>query len=465
MASESPFDDVEAHFRALNSGSSSDLDTRLVDALVSRVSIDKAVVLQQPENTKTLLTAVISLLQNEKLDIDFDKVIEVLDVVVSQLDFEDVTSAMFSFDYLLEALSSENVNLQIIGLKVATKADPLDILANTEIIPLVVGLLSDPQSSVRLVNEIENAMTVFLHSQLIRRRILSDHMLKDLQRMRQSDDVVVKTRLFDFIVKLLPFVQEYEVPKQLYSYDDFIHEDGDVLYTLNLIKFYNDLVDVSGESLNKEWIMVNIRPQLLNIGKLYLNRFEIPDIEFFAISAISQLFKSLSNTSPELFHEIDINYIHLTKKDELLLSILNPAYLAKQHSDLIKQLPLTIDNVPVFRNLIKSEEAFALIKPQINSTALLRLPYLELVAVLVVLTSYPYGSTYLLTGLPQVMNKLLKGDRVIETETYQLRKQTLSNLNALHNDQLGVWRAGIHHEHSLTVNGVSNPGVAAPLTL
>lgn len=455
------FRELETHLIEVNNGNP--LDSKLIDDFVDRVSIDRAVVLQNSDEIKPLLTAVINILHHESLDIDYDKVIEVLTTIVSQLDFEDVTSTLFSFDYLLEALKSNNLNLQILALKVATTAEPLDILANTEIIPIAIELLSNAETPVKLINEIELSMDKLIYSSLIRKRILSAHVLKDLNQMSKSNDVLVKTRLFDFVVKLIPFVQEHELPDSLYLFDDIYTDD--IMYTLNIIKFYNELTDISKEILNKEWILVKIKPQLIIISELYFKRFEISDIEFFAVSAICQLFKSLSNASIELFKEIDLKYVHLNKKDELLLSILNPVYLSRQHFELLKNLPLTIDNVLVFRNLIKAEESFAIIKPNLSSNSLLKLPYLELVAILVVLTKYSYGSRFLLLENPAVMKKLLNGANVIETETYQLRKQTLENLNSLPIEDLDVWKNSIHREYSLLVNGSHNPGLANPLIL
>jgi len=435
---------VQENLKDLNNFEVEDLDEGLFDNFISLVTLDKSIK-ENGEDIKSLLTTVAEVLNNENLNIDFNKVIELLDAVLLNLSFEEVVE-LFKFDSMVKALNSPNENLQILALKVSSKSTPTDIIANTEVIPKAVELLASKDTSIRVVNEIEKGLGVLLKGELIRRRLLSDNVVSTLFDMKSSKDTTLKTRLLDLVIQLLPFVLEHELTQELYCFEDFLG-DGDILYTLNLIRFYTEILNIVDSSLNNHWLLNNIQPQIEIIGKLYADRYENTDIEYFALTEISLFLKKLSYVSVYSFKSIDHKYVKLTKDDFFLLATLNPSYLATSYSSLLKNINVSADNIPVFRNVISDKTSFELIKPKLTTEKLLRLPYLELVAMLVKLSEFQYSAKYLLEELPQIMNKLLQGQNIVEPESYSLRKATIENLVNYPDETLDIWKEALNEEN------------------
>lgn len=441
---------VQEHLQKVDNAEVGDLDDRLTDQLISLVTIDKSVY-ENKELIKELLVIVVKVLHNTSIDIDFNKLIELLDGLLSSLDFESVVE-LFKLSSIVEALNSPNENLQILALKVSSKANPPDIISNTEIVPKIIHLLATKESSIKVVNEVEKALGALVRGELIRRRLLSDSVISVLSNMKSSKDTTLKTRLLDLVVQMLPFVKEDELPDGLYLFSDFT-TDNDILYTLSLIQFYTQIIEIVDSTLNKQWLLQKVLPEVQLIGKLYFERHDNPDVEYFALTDISLFFKKLSFVSPETFKPIDQSFIKLTHNDNFLLSSINPSYLAIAYPTLLKGIRLTADTVPVFRNLISDESSFHLIQPEITTEKLQRLSYLEFVAVLNKLSQFQYSAKYLLQNLPQIMNKLLQGGNVIEPESFQLRKDTIEKLLAYPDEDLSVWKEALVGEQYKLTHG------------
>ena len=81
-----------------------------------------------------------------------------LDVLLKALPFETIIS-LFPVEAIATALQSPVPQVQSLGLKVVGKAQPVDIIANTELIPLCVELFANEGSTVGVVNDFEKSMT------------------------------------------------------------------------------------------------------------------------------------------------------------------------------------------------------------------------------------------------------------------------------------------------------------------
>lgn len=441
---------VQTHLQQLSHSEIDELDEKLIDNIISLATIDRSID-QNQESIKSLLAATVETLHKTDLDIDFNKLIELLDAILSNLDFETVVG-LFQFESIVEALNSPNENLQILALKVSSKANPPDIISNTEIIPRAISLLASENSSIKLVNEIQKAIGTLVRGELIRRRLFSEGVESVLLKMKNSKSATLKSRLLDLDALVLPFVQEHELSKELYCFTDFL-DDNDILYTLNLIRFYTEILDIVDSTLNRSWLLKSISPQIEIIGELYAKRAENSDIEYFALTEISLFFKKLSKVSPETFASIDKSYIELEAKDTFLLASLDAGYLAISHANLLKAIDISATTVPILRNLISDSKSFDIIKPVLTADKLLRLPYLELVAILVKLSEFQYSATYLLDYLPRVMNKLLQGANVVEPESYSLRKETIENLAQYSDEELSVWKEPLKEEYYKLTHG------------
>ncbi|CCH40651.1 DNA mismatch repair protein [Wickerhamomyces ciferrii] len=441
---------LQEHLLKVNVSEVDDLDTKLIDDFISIATIDKTIHHDQNQ-IKDLLLAIIDILHNNSLDIDYNKVIGLLDAVLIGLDFETVID-LFKLDLIVEALHSPNENLQILAMKVSAKASPPDILSNTEIIPKAVELLSIKDSSIKLVNEIEKSIGTLVSGELIRRRLLSGNVESKLLGIKESNDTTVKSRLLDLLIHVLPLVKEQEINPILYKFTKFT-EDNDILYTLNLIRFYTEILDIVDSSLEKYWLLVNIEDQINIIGKLYAERSTNSDIEYFAVTELSLFFKKLSLISPSLFETLDNKFVKIGKNDHFLLATLNASYLGSKHQSILKQLPLNINNISIFRNLISDPTSFNSVKDEITTNKLLKLPYVELFAILSKLAQYNYSAKLLLQELPQVMNKVIEGRNVSEPESYELRKLTIENLLQQSDEDLEIWKSPLQREYYTITHG------------
>ncbi|CDR45378.1 CYFA0S18e00496g1_1 [Cyberlindnera fabianii] len=444
------FSTILSHIEGLSNGSESATNEELVNDFADRLTLDKSLITENEEETVTLLQTTVATLMKDNLDIDFAPLITLLDAILSQLSY-DTISHQLDVPYVLEALASPNPNIQIIALKVISKAHPVDIIANTGIIHRVFEILSKAETPVAVVSEAEGALEVLFRGVLVRRRAMSDSTVDVLLDMKESGDPILVGRVLNILTLLLPRVESNEAPHNLYQFD--ILDQKDVLVLLTLIKFYTDVVDITQTHLDKSWLMADVVKQIDDISQLYADRANNIDVEYFAVTSIEELFAKVSYASPDFFGTLETKYISIAKQDTFLLSHVNPSFLASNKVNVLKQLKLTIDTIPIFRHLMSDKTAFDIIQPQLTSTQILRLPYLEIMAITSKLTEYEYTVKYLLNELPQVMNKLLKGNSVIENETWQLRRLTLENLMHVPHDVLNVWHAAVQLEYDKIVKG------------
>ncbi|KAH3672258.1 hypothetical protein WICMUC_004353 [Wickerhamomyces mucosus] len=444
---------VQLHLENIEQKKVKLLDNDLLDKAISRVSIDR-LALEKPEGKQALmavLLVIVNLLKDSELEIEFYKIIELVDELLYNLTYEEVVSIV-KYDTLLQALKSESANLQLLAIKVSSTANPPDLVSNTEIIPRYIELLSISQTPVRVVNEIEKSLNILVKGELVRRRILSKSEL-DVIRGMTKGDVLIKSRALSIFTILLPFASQDEIYynlSPLFPLFNFEDTDKDEVYLLTLIQFLTEITSmIDGSIEDRSWLLSNIGISLDSVTKAVKSG----KFSFIHGSAV-ELFSKLSFVARSTFKELDKNFLDLGhSKDVLLLSSVNPEYLAEEHSALLKRLRISFNAVTIFRNLIENEKSFNIIKESIASKDLLSLPYLEFIAIVVKLTEYSYGSQYLLKHLPQVMNKLLSGDGISEPQCYKIRKITLENLRNLPDEVLDIWRGGVYQEYSLLVNG------------
>jgi hypothetical protein len=408
------------------------MDDEFVQSAIDTLTLDKT--LNDPQLIATVAQIAVQLLYKD-LEIDYPLIVELLDALLRGVPFDAITE-LFPLQYLVTALQSSDPNIQSLGLKVVMRAKPVDIIANTEIIPLCVKLLCDPNTSMYVVSQIDKAMDVLLQGELIRRRILSAEVVEMLRTMK--DDVLLLLRLHDLVSKLLPLIRPGELPRDLYQLSEW---KDDPLWVVSVLQFYTKVLEAA-----EGWITEDIRSSVMLIGKSY-DRGE--GLGYF-LTFCSQL----SYAAYELFKELDCTYLHLSPKDTDLLSVVNPEYLLSMHLQTVKSLsPLSETNVDIYSNLVSSLGAFTLIQNQLKSTYLSRVSYLQFVNFIFVLTRYDHSTKFLLRELPSVMNRLLTPkNEIVETETFTTRKLCLEQLIS-QDDFLGVWHQKVVSEWDKVTKG------------
>jgi hypothetical protein len=408
------------------------MDDEFVQSAIDTLTLDKT--LHEPQLIATVAQIAVQLLYKD-LDIDHPLIVELLDALLRGVPFDAITQ-LFPLQYLVTALQSSDPNIQSLSLKVLMRAKPVDIIANTEIIPLCVKLLCDPNTSMSVVSQIDKAMDVLLQGELIRRRVLSAQVVEMLRTMK--DDVLLLLRLHDLVSKLLPLIRPGELPRDLYQLSEW---KDDPLWVVSVLQFYTKVLETA-----KGWTIEDIRPSVMLIGKSY----DREDGLGYFLTFCSKL----SYASFELFKELDSMYLHLSPKDTDLLSVVNPEYLLSMHLQIVKSLsPLSETNVDIYANLISSLGSFNLVQNQLKSTYLSRVSYLKFVNFVFVLTRYDHSTKFLLLELPSVMNRLLTPkNEIVETETFTTRKLCLEQLIS-QGDFLGVWHQKLFSEWDKVTKG------------
>lgn len=407
--------------QALNGG---EVDTELVTDAVDRLTLDKS---PQDARVVGLVAQRAVQLLYEAQDIDFQLIVALLEALLLHLPFEAITH-LFPVSQLAAALQSPASHIQSLGLRVVAKASPVDIIANTEIVPLCIRLVAEPSTDVAVVSDFERTMDVLLTGELIRRRVLSSEVITILRTMKT--EVTLLMRLYDFLVKLLPLTTAGDVPSDLFQITEWCADEFWILATL---QFYTTLLGSTHEDLTP------------SIKIICENYSEDP----LSGSYFSALLAKLSYTLD--LQELDA-YILPSIRNLDLLGQLNPEYLVSNHTSLIKSLPpLSQSTAHVYANLFKSPRAFGLTKEQLKSSYLTRCTYIELLGMVYALTNYAHSAQYLLQNHPAIMNRLINPrTEIIETEAFQLRRDCLENLI---NCDLGIWKSRVLNEWDKVTKG------------
>ncbi|KAH3672108.1 hypothetical protein WICPIJ_010152 [Wickerhamomyces pijperi] len=449
--------------KAINETPLDDLDS-LIDEIISLITLDHSLFQNTEEQeyfNHLFLTVVAILKQSGALDedettLEYDKITELLDVMISISTYEQILN-LISFDTLLQALDSQIPELQVLAMKILSKASPPDILANTPVINKLIFLLVNV-SNVRVTNEIEISLDVLLRGELIIRRLLSQENLQvidDAFQSAEGNNAVIVSRMLNLVLLLLEHTKtrdeiEDSVTPLLNKLIPTTAEDMDEMQLINLLQFYVDALSlIDGSLTDKAWLLDMFKPYIVSLISVYKSDLDKFD---FIEGSIAELYSKISMVSLEFLSQLDSQFIHIGKAPtSLLLSSISPAYLSAHHPTLLSKLRITLNAIPVYRNLIRDNACFQLIKPSLNSKDILKQSYLEYIAIVESLSRYQ--PVFLLTELPQVMTKLLDGEAVTEEECFELRKRTLMNLNGLSDERLNVWKGKVQHEWNLLVNG------------
>ena len=420
-----------------------ELDDGYLESATDRLSLDKS--LWDHQESLAVIAQLAVRLLNVGKDYNLEAVLSLLDVLLKALPFETIIS-LFPVEAIATALQSPVPQVQSLGLKVVGKAQPVDIIANTELIPLCVELFANEGSTVGVVNDFEKSMTVLVTGELVRRRLLSSQVLGTLRRMLAS--VSLRMRLNDLLLKLFQYVKPGDIPDDLYQFDKWLDDD---FWIVSTIDFYTSLLE-----LGKNWIVDDISQSIVSLSKEFCSHEQST-----AHYTLNGLLGALSRTSMELTKQVDDESVHISIEDTDLLIMLSPEYIYEYRKDIIKSLgPLSDQNAAIYISLMGSEGAFKLAEPQFHSGYLSRSDYLSFLIFALGLTSHSYTKAYLLTGAPSIMNRILEpGNRIIEPDSYELRSRCLSNL--IQDDrELGVWKQKVFAVwRSITQGQSFRPGV------
>lgn len=370
--------------------------------------------------------------------VDFTAVFALLDALLDAVPF-DTLMELFPLDQIASALQSQVPQVQSLGLKAASRAEPVDIIANTEIVPLCVQLMANNTTTVGVMSHFDSAMKVLMKGELIRRRVLSSEVLTTLRGM--SSDCLLAVRRYDFVLLLLPYVGAFGLPEELYQLTEWHNDEVWVLATL---QFYEKVV-----AMDKDWLIEGVVPSLYFILQSY-DKGEM----LFTQSFFDALFAKVSLVAPVLFKDMDEQFIKITVTDTMLLALVNPDYFTRSRPDIIKSLPpLSESTTGIYCNFMRTNISFECIKDRLKSTSLTSMSYLEFINFVEFMVHSEHSTKYLLSELPSVMNRLLHPKtHIIETDTFQLRVACLERL-LQYGDVLGVWKQGVRLEYEKATKG------------
>lgn len=434
-------------------GELQDRNDEILKRFADKLSINKSLFLNHSNKLQKLVLAAVNVLYTSDLPVDYDLVVEIISQVLSSYKFDEIIS-IFSIDQISQALSSPNDNLQVLAVKIISTATSMDIKNNVNLVLQLLSLMKTAHTKVQ--NEIENCFKALLYDSATRAVVTSAEGLKILEELKGSDDTVINCRYYDFLTELSQFITENEIPAECYTISQL--DSDDILFVISLISFVKNILVICNSTLDRKWLFEIIANEVAKISNIYIQIDDHLEIKAFAINDIHEVFKQVSLYSIDAFKKLNI-VIDIGNID--LLSRINPEYLNKYQPETLQSLKLSIKTLPVFINLVSNEESFKLIELEITTSKLLKLSYLELMEFLLALAQYQYSTKYLSYNLPQIMNKLIDGSKVIEPECFKLRKLVLERLITYPEEVLNVWKVPLYAEYFKLTQGESKPAQAA----
>ncbi|QPG73254.1 hypothetical protein FOA43_000562 [Brettanomyces nanus] len=384
--------------------------------------------------------------------------IQMLDSILDHFTFDQILSK-FNMNLLIEGLSTDKSELRILITQIISKARPADIVANTSIVVTLFRLLANEDSSIGLVNSIQQCILILAaNGELVRRRILSDEVTNVLLQMKQNSKVA--PRLYDLIVELLPIIPD--IPERLYlvTFDQFENDD-DLLLNSLIISFYSNILQSAMVDARMKPIVDSISEQIDYITRVYIDKsFKTELRSFFNLEPVIFLCK-LSQIAPQKFASMDSKYHILdyaidryTGKDDdtsiYLLANVEPRFLETKDS-FLQGFELKGKTTPIYNNLIK-DQLLLESKLPVTSSQIAQLEVSDFLEVIRALSSTDFGIYKLVNTWSSLIVKLLSITDITSPDVWQAKLSILDSLYQARSS-LGVWSPKIVDAFSLMKNG------------
>lgn len=440
-----------------NALSNKDIDDR-VNVIMERLCLNLSTSVKTVKEIKPLLTSIKkAITEYDDSILDFSLLLSILDCVISLCPFEDVLD-VFSVEDLTYALKSQIAGLVKSACKVIGAARPKDIFAGSAVLDEMLVVFFNISTDVDVINEIEKILPILMTDELNRRRLLENNIptLLDAKRIEESS---VFCRLLDLLVILFENISFEEFREDLFIVDsDMITKavEEDILVFIHVCKYYTHLLVILRSSADKKWSLRYLRHVFSSLGECFAKRHDYEDVEHFGRTYLLQFFSEISYLEDfNVFMELEERYFPFSGEHPDMsefLTVINPAYFSKYHENIVKNLKLSPRNIEVYRNLLRDETCFELLKDSIISSELLSMPYLEQLYFLEALTAHSYGIHHLTHEMSMVMNDIINKNAT-ERTCFKLRLKVFENLLEANPQELSIWLIPLQSEYTNIMNG------------
>lgn len=402
------------------------------------------------QSYQSAIPLIFTLLQQNSLLYDqADPLIKLLDSMLEYATPEDLVS-MIGLDKFISALGSGYPPLQILATKLLPKLEPVDIIANTEILLQLVLISRDPDSPLKLVSSVESCLkTLLLTGELIRRRMTSKEFIKVYKEM--ADDSAVKSRLYDLLPDILLHVHPNHIPDNLYCLDmEAETSSSDVLNALLAIQFTSSLLPVANE---RGWLS-KLVPQAEFITSALLGS---PD-DFLgnemirSICSLSRFFEpsDVFGVIDEKFKLLDHFAQSSSPSALLLFSNIHPQRVSQMDS-FLESLVLRSKTIAVFQNFFSDPVTFE--KLHLSTESIKSLEFSHMLEIVETATKFTHTTRALLREWPVILNAVIDNKEVYNYTLWDTKKRILENLIWKDAELLGVWQSKLFSAYKEMVNG------------
>lgn len=473
------------HLRLVLQGST-DFNVSIINRAVDKLSLDASVTADASKHVSDIVPLVVSFLkmpmteETVSTEIDYDPVVQLLDLVLSTVPGDVVLKDYLSMDDIIGGINSGLPALQRACMVQIARASPPDIVASTPLIDELVNIVVSPESDRSVANEsIKALVALACDGELVRRKLFTGKCGSSLEAAinwtsselsKNKGLTTVQCRVMSLITDIVPFdvSTNYVTREFLCLPPSSIDSDPDVLLVLNKLQFYRDLIS----NPHTPHLVDYIDDQVQAIARLYGKRRDDPDVASFLLNELFTFFGALSSVDPDRFAVLDSQH-SITHSSNLtdfksnhtimFLSLLSPKYLASHLPRVVSEIPISAHTVRALRNFARNESCFNLLfnRPDV-ARAIARLPYYELMALLDAVSSKPYGIHKMLNSWSGAMNQLMWNEDVRDRDSVSFRREVFENLVHASPSQLGTWNEQIRLVYRALVRNIrdQDPAVA-----
>lgn len=447
-------------------------DIEKLNDLINKCSLQLSILTNLSSQTKEVLLSIKKLLLLDNIPIqnkndstsgiDYEMLLEFLNNLIKLVHFEDILKT-FSLEDIEMALKSDIPPLVQSACLIVALSYPKGIFASTIIFDILLDIYFKEDTQIEIINAIDKIWESLLSDQLVRDNILKNNYLL-LDIIKKQLDSIPMSRLLNLLNGLLSHFKtksDFNAELFIVSLNDMWKIiDKDILLFLHVVKYYTEWfsfinsIEITIEPRDKLWLLSYLKPIILWMGEIFDKREENPEIMAFAQFPLFKFFQNVSMLHDlTIFQQLDKDYIHISMENEYLddyLSFVNPEYLFGNYKSIIEDyIIVSPSRLPIIRNLISNPETFNLIKNELNSDAILSMPYPEQMVLLQKISQYDYAVKYLVYYLPKVMTNLIdNGDNHIkEPETIQLRTEIIDKLMGFSQEDLNIWYLSLKDEY------------------
>lgn len=404
-----------------------------------------------------------------------EAITQLLKSILNHLTFTQI-NYFFSIDFILRGIQSQSSNIiklivSIFSIKIN---DPhtIEFLISSDTLDILLSKLFSSNedeselTSMSIANTIEKFISQIISCRqysIIESKLLNENAVKSYQLIKAQDDSILGARLLDYIILLIPILDQYidiSFPSSLLDFNSNLFlknisdDDYDVLYVALIIDFYFKAI----QSLNQTNVDPNFQSKTFEAFKFPIKKLikiysiETQSNEKYHSNDIITIFKVLSDSKSnqvetffknsiieykllksyniDVDNEIDRNFLSILK-----FEIFDENVLSDFYEDIIIDLPLlNAKYISILSNLITSSYLFHLIISNktnyLSNEKLSKLSLDYLYPVLEVFSRFHHSVEYLLEHLPSIVNDYLisTSDDLRDNRLWNLKLQILQNL-------------------------------------